>query len=289
MAIAATAPARTWVGELRRAPAPLVVGGALVVCVLLVALLADRVAPFPYDETHYSDVRLPPGGPYLFGTDEFGRDVFSRVLVGSRISLAYGLGCSLLSLGFGVPLGLWAGYKGGRVDEILMRLLDVMMSIPPLLLGLLILAVTPPALWKTILALGVVTAPSAARIVRSVTLALREEEFVQAAQARGESSAYVVFREILPNAWPAIIVEGGLRVTGGILLGAALSFLGLGAQPPSSDWGLMISESRSYISTAPWVAICPGLAMVVTVLGFNLFGGGLRDMLDPRMARDFLH
>jgi peptide/nickel transport system permease protein len=286
--LAASAP-RAWLGEARGAPRSLLVGGTVVLLVLLVAIFANLLAPFPYDEQHYLDTNLPPGGKYLFGTDEFGRDVFSRVLIGSRISLAYGIGASVLSLLIGVPLGLSAGYKGGRVDESLMRALDLMMSIPPLLLGLLVLAVTPPALWKTILAIAVITAPSAARIVRSVALALKEEEFVQAAQARGESSAYVVFREILPNAWPAIIVEGGLRVTFGILLGAALSFLGLGAQPPSSDWGLMISEARAYVTTAPWVSVFPGLAMFVTVVGFNLLGGGLRDALDPRLVRDYLH
>jgi peptide/nickel transport system permease protein len=286
--LAASAP-RAWLGEARSAPRSLLVGGTVVLLVVLVAIFANLLAPFPYDEQHYLDTNLPPGGKYLFGTDEFGRDVFSRVLIGSRISLAYGIGASVLSLLIGVPLGLSAGYKGGRVDESLMRALDLMMSIPPLLLGLLVLAVTPPALWKTILAIAVITAPSAARIVRSVALALKEEEFVQAAQARGESSAYVVFREILPNAWPAIIVEGGLRVTFGILLGAALSFLGLGAQPPSSDWGLMISEARAYVTTAPWVSVFPGLAMFVTVVGFNLLGGGLRDALDPRLVRDYLH
>jgi peptide/nickel transport system permease protein len=235
MAATAVPPYPGRLHALRTLPGMMLVGGALVLLVVLVALLADVIAPFRYDDQHYIDTNKPPGGPYLLGTDEYGRDVFSRVLVGSRTSLAYGFGCALLSLLIGVPLGLWAGYKGGAIDEILMRLLDVMMSIPPLLLGMLVLAVTPPALWKTILAIAIITAPSAARIVRSVTLSLREEEFVQAAQARGESDLYVVFREILPNAWPVIIVEGGLRVVFGILLGAALSFLGLGAQPPSSD------------------------------------------------------
>ncbi len=291
-AIGASAPASASASLLRQArrlPLPMLAGAAIVLFVILVALLAGVIAPYSYEEQHYLDTSLPPGGKYLFGTDEYGRDVFSRVLYGSRISLAYGLGSACLSLLIGVPIGLWAGYKAGWVDELLMRTLDVLMSIPPLLLGLLILAVTPPALWKTIVAIAIITAPSAARIVRSVTLSLRGEEFVQAAQARGESDLYVVFREILPNAWPAIIVEGSLRITFGILLGAALSFLGLGAQPPSSDWGLMISEGRANVTTLPWVSIFPGLAMFLTVIGFNLLGGGLRDVLDPRMVRDYLH
>jgi peptide/nickel transport system permease protein len=289
MLIAAPTRRHLRLSDFGRLPRSILVGGVLVLCVLLVATFGDLLAPFPFDQQHYLDTNLPPGGVYRFGTDEFGRDVFSRVLIGSRVSLAYGIGASVLSLMIGVPLGLWAGYKGGRADEVLMRVLDLMMSIPPLLLGLLVLAVTPPALWKTILAIAVITAPSAARIVRSVALGLKGEEFVQAARARGESDQYTVFREILPNAWPAIIVEAGLRVTFGILLGAALSFLGLGAQPPSSDWGLMISEGRASVTIAPWVSIFPGLAMLVTVIGFNLLGGGLRDALDPRLAHDYLH
>src|SRR5712692_5671244 len=170
MLIAVPARRRDWLAEVGHLPRSILVGGVLVLCVVVVAVFADLLAPFPYDQQHYLDTNLAPGGRYLFGTDEYGRDVLSRVLVGSRVSLSYGIGASVLSLLIGVPLGLWAGFRGGRVDEILMRVLDLMMSIPPLLLGLLILAVTPPALWKTILAIAVITAPSAARIVRSVAL-----------------------------------------------------------------------------------------------------------------------
>jgi peptide/nickel transport system permease protein len=269
--------------ELRRLPVSLVTGAVLVLLVVAVAAAAEWLAPYPYDEMHYSSIQTPPGREFILGTDQYGRDVLSRILVGSRISLFYGLGSTALSLLLGVPLGLWAGYKGGRTDETLMRGLDVFMSIPPLLLGLLVLAMTEPALWKTVAAIGIVSAPSAARIVRSVTLSLKNEEFVQAALARGEGDRYVVFNELLTNVWPAIIVEAGLRVTFGILLGAALSFLGLGAQPPSSDWGLMISEARPFLTVAPWAALYPGLAMFVTVMGFNLLGDGLRDVLDPRL------
>ena len=273
---------RAWRG-VRRLPASLIAGGIIVLLVVAVAAGADWLAPYPYDEMHYGDVQAPPSRQFFLGTDQYGRDVLSRILVGSRISLCYGLGSTALSLLLGVPLGLWAGYKGGRTDETLMRGLDVFMSIPPLLLGLLVLAMTEPALWKTVAAIGLVSAPSAARIVRSVTLSLKNEEFVQAALARGEGDRYVVFNEILANVWPSIIVEGGLRVTFGILLGAALSFLGLGTQPPSSDWGLMISEARPFLTVAPWAALYPGLAMFVTVMGFNLLGDGLRDVLDPRL------
>jgi peptide/nickel transport system permease protein len=274
--------ARAW-RELRRFPPSLIAGTVIVVLVLAVAVGADKLAPYPYDEMHYGEIQTAPSRQFVLGTDQYGRDVLSRILVGSRISLCYGLGSTALSLLLGVPLGLWAGYKGGRTDETLMRGLDVFMSIPPLLLGLLVLAMTEPALWKTVAAIGIVSAPSAARIVRSVTLSLKNEEFVQAALARGEGDRYVVFNEILVNVWPSIIVEAGLRVTFGILLGAALSFLGLGAQPPSSDWGLMISEARPFLTVAPWAALYPGFAMFVTVMGFNLLGDGLRDVLDPRL------
>ncbi len=273
---------RVW-RRLRRLPASLVSGALVVLGVLAIAGTADWLVRFPYDQMHYEDINAPPSRVYLLGTDEYGRDVYSRILVGSRISLVYGLGSTALSLLLGVPLGLWAGYKGRRTDEILMRGLDVFMSIPPLMLGLLVLAMTKPALWKTVAAIGIVSAPSAARIVRSVTLSLKNEEFVQAALARGEGDLYVVFSEILVNVWPPIIIEAGLRVTFGILLGAALSFLGLGAQPPSSDWGLMIAEARPFLTVAPWAALCPGLAMFVAVMGFNLLGDGLRDVLDPRL------
>ena len=158
------------------------------------------------------------------------------------------------------------------------------MSFPPIMLGLLVLAVTPPALWKTILAVGFVYIPPIVRVTRSVTLGLASEEFVQAARARGDGHrATSCSREILPNAWPPMIVEASLRVTFAILLGSALSFLGLGAQPPSSDWGLMITEARAFIDRAPWIALAPGIAMCLTVIGINLLGDGLREVLDPRM------
>src|SRR5206468_153758 len=239
--------ARAWRG-LRRLPPSLVAGTVIVLLVLAVTAGADWLAPYSYDEMHYGDIQSPPSHQFVLGTDQYGRDVLSRILVGARISLCYGLGSTALSLLLGVPLGLWAGYKGGRTDEALMRGLDVVLSIPPLLLGLLVLAMTEPALWKTVAAIGIVSAPSAARIVRSVTLSLKNEEFVQAALARGEGDRYVVFNEILANVWPSIIVEAG-----------------------------------PFLSVAPWAALYPGLAMFVTVMGFNLVGDGLRDVLDPRL------
>jgi peptide/nickel transport system permease protein len=205
------------------------------------------------------------------------------MLVGGRLSLVMGIGATLLSMLIGVPLGLIAGYFRGNLEEIIMRSVDVFMSIPPILLGLLILAVTPPSLWKTSVAVGIIYVPIMVRLTRSVTLDVSGEEFVQAARARGDRAYYILGLEILPNAWPPIIVEGAMRVTFAIMIGAALSFLGLGVQPPSSDWGLMIAEARPFIHSAPWIGLAPGIALSITIIGINLLGDGLRHMLDPRM------
>lgn len=274
---------RRWIARWRELPPPVLVGGTIVVVVVIVALAGSTLAPYPYSQLHVDKRLQPPSSQFLFGTDQFGRDVLSRVIVGARISLAYGIGCAVISLALGVPLGLCSGYLGGRFDEITMRALDLVMSIPPLMIGMLILAVTPPSLFKTIIAIGIITTPSAARIARSATLGLQQEEFVDAARAAGESTWWIIGSEILPNVIPLIIVEASLRVTFGILLGAALSFLGLGAQPPSSDWGLMLNDAREYIEQAPWISLYPGLAMCLTVTGFNLLGAGLRDLLDPQL------
>jgi peptide/nickel transport system permease protein len=266
-------------------PTSLLAGILIVGLVAVVALAAPLLAPYPYDEMHFLDRLKPPSRAYLLGTDEFGRDVLSRTLVGARLSLFIGVGATLVCMALGVPIGLVAGYARGRIDEVIMRSMDVIMSFPPILLGLLILAVTSPSIWKTTLAVGLVYVPAIVRITRSATLSLAGEEFIQAARARGERPLYILSAEILPNAWPPIIVEASLRVTFAILLGAALSFLGLGAQPPSSDWGLMIGEARAFVDTAPWVATAPGLAMCLTVVGVNLLGDGLREVLDPRITR----
>ena len=257
----------------------LVITGSIV----LLGLLAPWVSPHPWDTISMRTRFVPPNATYWFGTDEYGRDVLSRLLMGTRLSLTMGVSATLVSLAVGVPMGLAAGYFRGWIDEALMRLADVLMAVPPIMLGLLVLAVTPPALWKTAIAVGFVYIPPIARLARSVTLTLANEEFIQAAKARAESNSYILFREILPNAWPPLIVEASLRVTYAILLGSALSFLGLGAQPPSSDWGLMISEARSFIDRAPWIALAPGFAMCLLVIGINLLGDGARERLDPRL------
>ncbi len=272
---------------LQRAALPrnLVWGSTIVVLVLLLAFIGPLLAPYPYDFIQAQHRLEAPSFQFPFGTDEFGRDVLSRTIFGARLSLFIGFGATAVCLLTGVPLGLIAGYRRGTAGEIIMRAMDVLMSFPPVLLGLLILAVTSPSLWTLTLAVGVVYIPPIARVTRSVTLEIVQEEFILAARARGERANYILFFEILPNAWPPVIVEGSLRVTFAILLGAALSFLGLGAQPPSSDWGLMISEARPYVDQAPWIVLAPGMVLCATVIGINLLGDGLRELLDPRMIK----
>ena len=258
----------------------------LTVLGLIVLLAGLGIWYTPYDPTAFAvRVRLaPPGMLHPFGTDEFGRDVLSRVLAGAHLSLEIGFGAMLISLIAGVPLGLLAAFHGGLVQEAIMRGTDLLISLPPVLLGLLVLALTPPSLLKTILAVGLVYVPILVRLSRAVALGLLGEEFVQAARARGEGAAAILWHEILPNAWPPIIVECGLRVTFAILLGSALSFLGLGPQPPSSEWGLMIAESREFLTRAPWIGLAPGLCLSLLLVSVNLVGEGLRERLDPQLS-----
>ena len=268
----------------RRLPPALVVGGALVLALIVIAALAQWIAPYPYDQMHIRDRFSPPSLHYLAGTDEYGRDVFSRLLYGSQLSLALGVSATLISMGVGVPLGLIAGYRRGAIDELIMRTLDVMMAFPPILLVLLILAVTPPSLMKTAIAIGVLAVAPIARVTRSVALDLMSGEFIEAARARGERLRYMLMRELLPNVWPVLMVEASLRVVFAVLLGAVLSFLGFGVQPPAADWGLMISNGRAFVDTAPWISLAPGIALSITVIAISLVGDGLREVLDPKLG-----
>ena len=268
----------------RPIPPRVIVCALLLTALIIAALGADWLAPFPFDQMHVGDRLQGPSLTYLAGTDEYGRDVFSRTLHGSRLSLFLGFTAALIGLLLGVPIGLFAGYVRGFADEALMRALDVVMSFPSLLLVLLIVAVTPPSLAKTAVAIGILFVPPVARVTRSVALDLMSGEFIEAAHARGEHTSYLLLCELLPNAWPAIVVEGSLRVAFAILLGAVLSFLGFGVQPPAADWGLMISTARDFVEAAPWMAIAPGLAMSLTVISVNVLGDGLREYLDPRLG-----
>jgi peptide/nickel transport system permease protein len=268
-----------------RLPGALKVGATIVLLLLITAALAQVIAPYPFDQMHIRDRFSPPSLHYLAGTDEYGRDVFSRVLIGSQLSLLLGVIATLISMGIGVPLGMLAGYRRGLTDEVIMRVLDIMLAFPPIMLVLLIIAITPPSLLKTAFAIGILSAPPIGRVTRSITLDLMSGEFMEAARARGERLRYVLWRELLPNVWPVLMVEASLRVVFSILLGAVLSFLGFGVQPPAADWGLMISNGRAFVDKAPWISLAPGIAMGITVIGISLLGDGLREVLDPRLGR----
>jgi len=268
----------------RLPPWRVILAGCVLAGIVVTAAGADWLAPYPFDELHVADRLHSTSRAYVAGTDEYGRDVLSRTLYGGRLSLFLGVAATGIGLVAGVPLGLLAGYRRGLLDEVLMRALDVVMSFPALLLVLLIIAVTPPGLGKTAVAVGILFVAPIARVTRSVTLDLITREFIVAARARGERLSYILRRELLPNAWPAIVVEGSLRVAFAILLGAVLSFLGFGVQPPAADWGLMINNSRDFVEVAPWLALAPGAAMSLTVIAVSILGDGLREYLDPRLA-----
>jgi peptide/nickel transport system permease protein len=260
----------------------LTVGLLLFIPIVLVVFFGPYVSPMDPLESHVTDKFAGPGGKYILGTDHLGRDLLSRVMIGGRSSLLLGFGATGLALLFGVPIGMFAGYSKGRVDELLMRAMDIIMSIPTLLLGILILVVLPPNLVNVIIAVGTVYVPRIARVTRSATLAESEEPYIQAAKARGESDAYILTRELLPNVSGPIIVEGSIRVGYAILVGTSLSFLGIGTQPPAADWGFMIATARLYIFQTPWFLLWPSIALSLTILSMNLIGDGLRDVLDPR-------
>jgi peptide/nickel transport system permease protein len=261
---------------------------ALIAAVLLVLLALTAVAgPYlvSYDPLamDLDSLRQPPGKAHLLGTDSKGRDILARVVYGSRISLSVGIFASALSLGIGIFFGLIAGYFGGRVDAVLSQFFDIFLAFPSLLLAIGISAVMPAGLTSAMLAISLVGWAGFARLVRSITLSLKEQTYVEASRALGAAPARILYKHILPNALPLILVAGSLRVGGFILLEAALSFLGLGVQPPTPTWGSMISLNRAYINSSPWMVIFPGLAISVTVISFNILGDFLRDKLDPRM------
>lgn len=257
-------------------------GAGIVGCLAVVAVAAPLLVTFAPNEFHITDRLQAPSATYLFGTDIYGRDVFSRVVLGTRHSLTLGILAAGLSLLFGVPLAVIAGYFRGRVDQVMSRLADFFLSFPPLLLALLVLAVTPAGIGMAMLVVGMIYVPRVFRVIRSMVLSIVNDEYIEAAHARGEKLGYILFRELLPNLTSIILVEGSLRISFAILLGAALGYLGLGAQPPAPEWGLMINETREYFSIAPWAAIFPGIAMSLTILGFNLLAEGANDLLDPK-------
>jgi len=269
----------TW-RRLRRYPATLA-GFAIFGFFLLLALIGPLVAPFRYSDQSLQERLLPPSARHPLGTDQFGRDVFSRVIVGSRdVYVVAGSG-TFLAILIGSTLGLVSGYFGRVVDEILMRLVDVLLAMPPLLLAMLILFSLGPSRLNVILIVGFLYVPMVSRVVRSVVLDLKTRQFVEAARLRGENSLYIMFREILPNVLPPLAVEASMRFSYAIFLVASLGFLGLGVQPPSPDWGLMVGEARNWFTQAQWPLLAPAGAIALLVVGIGFMSDGLRRMLMP--------
>jgi peptide/nickel transport system permease protein len=262
---------------------PAFIAVILLALLVLMAIIGPYLVAYAPDALDLDNLRQPPGKAHLLGTDSKGRDILSRVVSGARISLSVGIIASALSLCIGIFFGLVAGYFGGAVDAFFSQVFDIFLAFPSLLLAIGISAVMTPGLASAMLAITLVGWAGFARLVRGITLSLKEQTYVEASQALGASSARILYRHILPNALPLILVAGSLRVGGFILLEAALSFLGLGVQPPTPTWGSMISLNRVYINSAPWMVIFPGLAISVTVISFNVLGDFLRDKLDPRM------
>jgi peptide/nickel transport system permease protein len=256
----------------------IVVGG-----VLLMAALADVLAPHAYDAMYTEHMLQMPSWKYPFGTDQMGRDVLSRVLYGSRISIYVGFVSTLLGACIGIPLGIIAAYYGGLIDHVFMRIIDIWVAFPIFLLALVVMVILGPSVTNVVLALAIVRVPTLARVVRGTALSVKENDYIQAARALGSQDIRLLLRHILPNCMAPVLVLGTLEVATAILVEAGLSFLGMGTQPPTPSWGSDLRANVLFIEEIPWIAIMPGLAIFVAVLGFNMFGDGLRDALDPRL------
>jgi ABC-type dipeptide/oligopeptide/nickel transport system permease subunit len=253
-----------------------------VIAFVLIGILAPFVSPFDPNKQNLRAIFRPPSKEHPFGTDQFGRDILSRILWGARTSLIVATSAIALAMVLGALTGVSVGYRGGWTDEAVMRFVDVLLTFPDIFLAIIVTAVVPPGLGTTVLAIAVYNLPQFIRVARAAALSVRENAFVEAARASGASSAYIVLRHILPNSLAPIVVLATLRTAASILTAAGLSFLGLGVQPPTPEWGTMISEARVYIVTAPWTSLFPGLAIFLTVLSFNLLGDGINDALNPR-------
>ncbi len=260
-----------------------VVGALIVAGIIAAAVFAPLLAPYNPIDQSFRDQLLQPSRAHLFGTDEFGRDIFSRVVYGTRIALMVGVIADGIAALLGIVLGVLSGYFGRRVDAVLMRTVDVLLAFPYLLLAMIVVAILGPSLINAMIAIGIVYTPQFARVVRGAVLQVKEEDFVEAARAVGAGPGRILRRHVLPNILSPIIVMATLTVGFMIVETAGLSFLGLGASPPTPEWGSMLATGRSFMLTAPWIATFPGVAILVTVIGFNLIGDGLRDLLDPRL------
>lgn len=260
-----------------------VFSAVVIIAIIVVTVFAPIFAPYNPNEQVLKDRLMAPCGAHIFGTDELGRDVFSRVIYGARVSLVIGIVPTVISMAIGTVLGLMAGFLGKKVDFIIMRLADVMLAFPSLLLAMVVMYTLGASLVNIFIALSLVSWAGTARIVRSQTLALKEKEFVEAARSIGVNKWTIMFRHILPNCISSLIVLFTLNIPSAILSESSLSFLGIGAQPPSTSWGLMVVRGKKYLFSDPWLSIVPGVAILIIVLAFNFLGDGLRDTLDPYM------
>ncbi|MBV7483157.1 ABC transporter permease [Bordetella sp. BOR01] len=273
-----------WLGRLLSNPLGLA-GSLLMLALVVLIVFGPSLAPYDPEAFHITKRLSGPTSDFWLGTDNFGRDILSRLLHGARPTILFGIAATALGTTIGAPIGLIAGFIGGRTDSAIMRAVDVVMAVPNLILILLIVTVLGASTTNAIVAVALTFAPGLARITRSAVLSVREREFVQACVARGESARYIMFREILPVVVAPILIEASIRVGLAIMLGATLSYLGLGAQPPASDWGLLIANAREFIFRNPWLVFWPSVAIVLATIGFNMFGDGLRDAMNVRAAR----
>ncbi len=263
---------------------PLTLAGILIIGALVgIALVAPLIAPADPTRTNLEIRFDPPTRAHPFGTDQLGRDILSRVIYGTRVSLRIAILAAVIATTIGAPLGIISGYFRGRVDDFLMRLTDMFMAFPRLILAMAIAAALRPSLENVIIAISIAAWPAYARLARSVTLALREETFVEAARALGAGSPRILTRHVLPGVLSPMVIQISLDMGGIILTAAGLGFIGVGAQPPTPEWGVMIAEGRNYITQQWWVSTFPGIAIALVVFGFNLLGDGIRDLLDPRL------
>jgi peptide/nickel transport system permease protein len=266
------------------------VGLAIIFVLLAIAVVGPFFVPYPDDVSGALNIKErldPPSAQHLFGTDQAGRDVFTRVIAGARVSLVAGLVVIVLALTVGTLLGAIAGFFGGRIGEGIMRTTDIFLTIPDLILAMAFAAALGPGLFNVMIAVSLVWWPGYCRLARANVIALRDSQFAEAAQSIGASRSRVLMTHILPNAFPTILVKASMDIGFAVLTTAALGFIGLGTQPPTPDWGVMIADGRKYLREAWWFSTFPGIAILLTVLAFNVLGDGLRDVMDPRARRRF--
>jgi peptide/nickel transport system permease protein len=251
--------------------------------VVIIALLSPWISPYDPISQDLNIQHAPPSWSHPFGADSYGRDQLSRILWGSRVSLVVGILSVLFAMAAGIPLGMLGGYKGGRIDNLVLRFIDIFMSFPIVILGLLVLAIMGPGLIKIVIAIGIALTPRIARLARGSTLAIKEKEFIEAARAVGQKDGKIMLIHVLPNIFGEILVMGTLWVATAIIVEASLSFIGLGVRPPTPSWGAMIRDGLDQLTNAPWLSIFPGLAIFISVFSFNLIADGLRDISDPKL------